>query len=157
MAVYFVQAGVFGPIKIGHTDSDPQKRIATIQTAHHEKLRLLACVQGSRADERALHQRFAEFRLHGEWFQASPELLDCIATSKRISEQTGDVVAAPSYEDTLRAMMSRGRMSSKRGEWFIQNYKKRRFLPEEVPKDGPEDWDEMRAKSALWEPTEKAA
>jgi hypothetical protein len=144
MAVYFMQAGVSGPIKIGHTNGSLQKRMAALQTAHHDKLFLLACIDGSRADELALHKRFAKFRLHGEWFQASFEILDCVANPERIASQAEVVTATPSYESILRTMMARGQISIKQGEWFIQKNEARRLAPEEAPEDTADDWRQMR-------------
>jgi hypothetical protein len=50
--VYFIQAGVGGPIKIGEADS-PEDRLRALQTAHHEQLTLLATVDG--VDESDMH------------------------------------------------------------------------------------------------------
>jgi hypothetical protein len=72
--IYFVRAGVKGPIKIGRTDQLSQ-RVQGLQVAHYEELTLLAVEPGSRAVERALHQRFDHLRLRGEWFRPGMELL----------------------------------------------------------------------------------
>ncbi len=37
-------------------------------------LRILAKTEGSRTQERAYHARFAAIRLHGEWFERTPEI-----------------------------------------------------------------------------------
>jgi hypothetical protein len=75
--VYFVQAGDGGPIKIGLTD-DVRARMAQLQTGNPFKLKLLGFFIGSVHDERALHTRFARWRLEGEWFVVTPELLHLI-------------------------------------------------------------------------------
>ncbi len=71
MPVYFVRSGFVGDVKIG-TAIDVAKRIRGMQTGHPQKLRILRVVEGGRAEEAALHQRFAEFRTGGEWFRFSP-------------------------------------------------------------------------------------
>ena len=76
--VYFVQSGgEQGPIKIGST-SNVKGRIASLQTAHPEPLRVRLLVPGNTETELAFHRRFAEFRMSGEWFRADPALLEFI-------------------------------------------------------------------------------
>lgn len=70
--VYFIQAGgPDGPVKIGHTVGDPYRRMATLQTGHHERLRMITFLPGSREDEQYFHGMLEEQRLHGEWFRFS--------------------------------------------------------------------------------------
>lgn len=76
--VYFIQATVSGLVKIGSA-SDPGSRLRTLQTGSPERLRLLATMDGGEPFEREMHARFAADRSHGEWFYATPELLDLIA------------------------------------------------------------------------------
>jgi len=74
---YLIQAGDGGPIKIGSTRKNPLERLAALQTAHHEQLHILGIIGGTDA-ERNLHKRFADWRLHGEWFSAeAPGIDDC--------------------------------------------------------------------------------
>lgn len=75
--IYFVQAGDGGLIKIGIADN-VVRRMTTIQSMCPQRLRLLATMPGSMQDEEALHNRFLQDRLHGEWFTPSPELMDFI-------------------------------------------------------------------------------
>lgn len=76
--VYFIRAGVSGPVKIG-TARDPRKRLSGLQTSTAVPLRILGVVVGGRAQERAFHEQFAHLRLRGEWFVPEPELLQFIA------------------------------------------------------------------------------
>jgi hypothetical protein len=78
LAVYFIQAGVGGPIKIG-CSADAASRLATLQVGNPEALRLLATAPGGFAEEATLHARFAAHRLTGEWFRPTLELLAFIA------------------------------------------------------------------------------
>lgn len=68
--IYFIQAGSQGAIKIGWA-KDPAKRIRTLQTSQHQKLKMLGAIPGTLKDEQALHRRFADARLNGEWFDRS--------------------------------------------------------------------------------------
>ena len=77
--VYFIQGVSGGPIKIG-TSEDPYVRMASLQVACHEKLRLLATTAGGKQREAELHARFAATRVRGEWFGPSDELLALIGS-----------------------------------------------------------------------------
>lgn len=76
--VYFAQNPETGSIKIGTTTGDPEVRVSQIQTGACAKLVLLASVKGSNKEETALHHKFASYRLEGEWFNPSKELMDYI-------------------------------------------------------------------------------
>lgn len=72
--VYFIQSGDAGAIKIGIA-RNPEKRLRGLQTSHHEKLHIRVVTSGGAAQEQAYHARFAEHRLHGEWFEQHPDIL----------------------------------------------------------------------------------
>lgn len=76
MLVYFIQRGKRGPIKIGATARNPAARLADLQTASPEKLRLLGCVRSS---ERYLHELFREHHIAGEWFRPHKRVLSFVA------------------------------------------------------------------------------
>lgn len=71
--VYFIR-GEGTPIKIGFSHQ-PNERLAILQTAHWCRLSIVAKAEGSLADEREYHDRFAAHRLHGEWFAPHPDIL----------------------------------------------------------------------------------
>lgn len=72
--VYFLRPiGKNGPIKIG-CSMHPIKRLRTVEIWSPQKLEIAASAPGSHFHENALHHRFANQRLHGEWFKASAEL-----------------------------------------------------------------------------------
>ena len=79
--VYFVRSGSGGPIKIGFS-GDWQRRVATLQTAHHEALDVLLVLGdcGDKAErlERVLHKAFAHRRKSGEWFDPGEDLITFI-------------------------------------------------------------------------------
>lgn len=74
-SVYFVQSGGRdGPIKIGVT-SNVKARVASLQTAHPEPLKVRLVVSGTQETERRFHRKFAALRMNGEWFRADPPLM----------------------------------------------------------------------------------
>lgn len=75
--VYFVQAGEGGPIKIGWS-TDVSRRMAGLRPGTSAPLKLLLVVPGTRASEKAAHDKFKAYRLHGEWFKPDPRLLAAI-------------------------------------------------------------------------------
>lgn len=72
-------------IKIGYS-CRLKTRISTLQQVHGS-LTLLATHPGYRSAERALHQRFADDRVEGEWFLPSDDLLAHIALVNRRAEK----------------------------------------------------------------------
>lgn len=58
--------------KIG-TAQDVSKRLASLQTSHHERLSVLWRTPGGRELERKLHDFFSGQRLAGEWFDFGDE------------------------------------------------------------------------------------
>lgn len=79
--IYIVQLGDQPWVKIGFA-RDVEERIATLQTANHERLRLRVGYPGTFRDERALHRRFGEYRSEGggqEWFRLAPEIEEFIS------------------------------------------------------------------------------
>ncbi len=74
MAVYFIQAGPNGPVKIGRA-ANPPARLAELQGANHEELRLLRVIPGNETTERALHGLYAHLRIRGEWFRFDASML----------------------------------------------------------------------------------
>ena len=76
--LYAIQAGgESGPVKIG-TAKDPDARLKTLQTGNPEPLAGIAAWRALPYEERALHERFAEHRIRGEWFRPAPEVLETL-------------------------------------------------------------------------------
>lgn len=73
MAVYVIQSGSDGPVKIG-VAADVWRRLKNLQTASSTRLRLLHVFEGGAEEEKRLHQRFASARLGGEWFKPISEI-----------------------------------------------------------------------------------
>ncbi len=70
---YFI-GGETGPVKIGFTDN-LERRLKALQAASPVMLSVLATTGGGIFAELAYHERFADDRLHGEWFNRSPSIL----------------------------------------------------------------------------------
>jgi hypothetical protein len=68
--VYLMLDGRNGCVKIG-ISRDPGKREKTLQSEQPQTI-LFACAEGGRQLERALHVKYAEQRVRGEWFRLTP-------------------------------------------------------------------------------------
>jgi hypothetical protein len=81
--VYFIRpVGALGPVKIGHANN-PHERLRDCQAHSPVALEIAAILPvaetGKRVMqlhmERRFHIKYADSRLHHEWFAATPELL----------------------------------------------------------------------------------
>lgn len=67
--VYFIQAVIGGPIKIGTSRRDKLSiRLGALQTGSAYRLRVTRTFPGGRGLEQLLHLLFREARMEGEWF-----------------------------------------------------------------------------------------
>jgi hypothetical protein len=73
---YFISDGR-GRVKIGKTEGDPKKRMATLQCGNADELTLLATDYTSEGE---LHRKFAHYHVRGEWFVLSEEIKQYIET-----------------------------------------------------------------------------
>jgi hypothetical protein len=78
--IYFIKDTVTQAVKIGYS-KNAQKRLAHLQTATPDKLVLLGTLHGGLEHETAFHERFANYKLQGEWFKGDilPEVLAIIS------------------------------------------------------------------------------
>lgn len=74
--VYFIQQGDNGPVKIGRSH-DVAKRLVTLQIGCPDRLHIRYAQPAMSYTESILHERFAEFRVQGDWFK--PEVLQFAA------------------------------------------------------------------------------
>lgn len=74
-SVYFAETA--GRVKIGWS-TKVATRIAQLQTGSPTPIRLLGTTPGGRGLERRLHERFAAWRVSGEWFDLTSELREHI-------------------------------------------------------------------------------
>lgn len=77
--IYFVTARVVERVKIGFS-KEPSFRFIKMRTDSPVPLLLERVCEGDVADERALHDRFAEHRISGEWFRLCDEIEGHMAT-----------------------------------------------------------------------------
>jgi hypothetical protein len=74
--VYFIRKSNRDVYKIGMSGTAAESRLKALQTASEEPLALCAFIECDRSRhaievERYLHNSFAKYRLHGEWFSLS--------------------------------------------------------------------------------------
>jgi hypothetical protein len=83
MTVYCIRrkGDTAGPIKIGFA-SNFEKRRKALSTATPEGFDVLALIEAGRGVERALHAELADFRVGGEWFAPSSEVLAAIEKAR---------------------------------------------------------------------------
>lgn len=74
MPVYAIQAGGdCGPVKLGHGDA--KNRLIDLQIGNHLTLRIVRIWEGGRAEEEALHTRFEDLWIRGEWYSFSRAIM----------------------------------------------------------------------------------
>ncbi len=73
--VYFAHNQEVGAVKIG-SSGDVNARLDALQIASPHELILMGTLPGGRREEKRLHQLFDAMHMRGEWFRATPELLD---------------------------------------------------------------------------------
>jgi hypothetical protein len=97
--VYFLKpVGERGPIKIGYS-CEPPKRLISYQCWSPVRLELVAKLPGGSELEGRFHAAFFAHHLHGEWFEACPELLAAI---EQIKSGDFDVTTLPATRDIRR-------------------------------------------------------
>jgi hypothetical protein len=75
--VYFIQNESNQEIKIGVT-SNIEKRMNDISRVIKAPVKLLKLIKGNEVTEKELHNKFSQYRIHGEWFAPSKELIKYI-------------------------------------------------------------------------------
>ena len=131
--VYFVRrADGVGPIKIG-CSIQPKERLATLALWSPYKLELVAIAPGGFPDENALHWKFKNARMQGEWFSDVPELLDYV----RVVQQTGKLPGLVGDEDrpaAMEAMLADGMKLADVAAYFgVSKARVRQIVFDEIP------------------------
>ena len=86
--IYFIRAGLSGPVKIGKADNIDD-RLAALQTAHYEVLSVIRAIDGSYPQESWLRRRFADFWIRGEWHHFSPDMLTIEVPADTMTQPVG--------------------------------------------------------------------
>lgn len=81
--VYCVSEGT-SFVKIGLTKR-LENRMTSLQTANPRAITLIGALPGGRALEKELHRRFDRWRVRGEWFIATPEILATFTSGPDVS------------------------------------------------------------------------
>lgn len=100
--VYFIQAGITGPIKIGNS-KNPRGRLTEIQINHYETLTLLGFVAHTEMLEHQIHNAVKGHRIRGEWFSPAKEILDLIEQITIATNISLTVKALPEMVERIRA------------------------------------------------------
>ncbi len=95
--IYFVQSEEGGPIKIGTTECLAQRLPCLRTDCGKPDLRVLAVINGGRAEEQGLHKRFSRLRLDGEWFEPANDLMEFISKNGRLWIPTKDIQLLTCY------------------------------------------------------------
>lgn len=142
MAVYFIQ-DEDGPIKIGYSEGNPYRRLNAFCTGNPRELKLLVSIPGGREEEQALHERFADLRVKGEWFRPDARLLGFIeAMQYTYRDKQPEPVeendlfglsatqlrACAGYVIAAEAMMLSGAYSDVQGDERAELYPVRKYL-----------------------------
>lgn len=78
--IYFIRVGE--RVKIGRA-KDVNRRLGELRPGSAQPLNLIAAVPSHGELESAIHEKFAKYRIQGEWFALSPELTAFIELLKR--------------------------------------------------------------------------
>ena len=84
--VYLLQYSDTSPIKIGYSQN-PEARAAQMTASMKKKVYLVDKFPAGKPIEQLLHERFADFRLYGEWFEYSPNIIQCLQELRQQSNQ----------------------------------------------------------------------
>jgi hypothetical protein len=75
--IYFLYSPAFEAIKIGFA-KNVASRLKAYRLHHPEDLVLLGTIAGSIQNEQALHERFRDHLIRGEWFRDTPAIRSLI-------------------------------------------------------------------------------
>lgn len=81
--IYFIEAVGANAVKVGYA-ANVGVRIKYLQTGCPFELRILKIIEGSRQDEAALHRKWWQAHLRGEWFTLSKLRAEIVAETSPI-------------------------------------------------------------------------
>lgn len=76
--IYFVKGKVTKLIKIGKTQVDINQRVKELQTGSPDILEVIGITFEPYTSENELHDKFAKYRKHGEWFLPSEDIVEYV-------------------------------------------------------------------------------
>ena len=126
MAVYFIQIGDDGPIKIGYVtnSSGTSNRFEALQSANPYVLRLLRVIPGTKQTEQEWHEKYKDVNIRGEWFEPSKELVDAIEEFKFDDGLVFDKIVLLGLDrKTMRAIAGKNGIEFPPGADEIEMYK----------------------------------
>jgi len=85
-AIYFLRMNGKGKVKIGYA-TNVESRVKALQTACPQTLHLLAFIEGTEYEERALHRQFRAYREDGEWFRVEGKLKEYMAKLPKLPDE----------------------------------------------------------------------
>ena len=92
--IYFIVEEGDEYVKIGYSRK-PLKRIVSIMHGNPRQLSIALIIDGGMALERALHERFKETRVNGEWFEMTDEIRHVLREDAIGNTILADVRASP--------------------------------------------------------------
>ena len=110
--LYFILDAPRGAVKIGRANK-PERRLRELQTGCANRLELLLVFRGEGEREKEFHERFAEWRLEGEWFRyrGVRSYLKAYRSEQRTPITRNDPLPPPpiqSYQTALGILHSEG-------------------------------------------------
>lgn len=84
--IYFIQVGNDGDIKIGYS-TNIKSRMSTLQTSIPVTIKLLGYICGDITIEKELHKKFRIFKVKGEWFKCTKDIIDFINENNEMTLQ----------------------------------------------------------------------
>lgn len=79
--IYFIASVDYGSVKIGRA-KNPANALTRLSAHSPVPLQIAAAIRFLPVCETWLHEQFKDLRLHGEWFKASPDLVDMMRAAK---------------------------------------------------------------------------
>jgi len=73
--IYLIQNNLEDTFKIGYTNN-VKTRLNSLQTGNSTELILLKVIEGTMEEEKKLHDKFKDFKILGEWFSFSEDILN---------------------------------------------------------------------------------
>ncbi len=99
--IYFIQAGLSGPIKVG-TSEGRKMRPVEVMTACPYPAYLLATIEGGRPLEYRMHKALVGYRSNGEWFRPLGPVLRLVQAAKNGLDATLQILTEIEAENVRR-------------------------------------------------------